>query len=124
MLHFTSYFSFIDSLVNTQKDVQILRQSGIIENWLGNDKEVVHLFNKICKEVSWDVRGSYLASVYEEINRHTKKMLSKWQAKFIHNYFSSPWAIISLIAVITIFLILTFVKTYFAVLSYFKPPKP
>ncbi|XXG86937.1 hypothetical protein AAC387_Pa11g1747 [Persea americana] len=37
--HFTSYCAFIDFLVNTPRDVSILREADILENGLGSNEE-------------------------------------------------------------------------------------
>ena len=121
--HFTTYCVFIDFLVNTPRDVSILREPDIIRSGLGSNEEVALLFNKLCKDIVWSVDGSYLADLIEEVNQHTQKRWPKWRAKLVRDYFSNPWAIISLIAG-AIILILTFLQTYFSVFAYFNPPKP
>ncbi|KAG5632045.1 hypothetical protein H5410_003762 [Solanum commersonii] len=45
--YFSDYVTFMDHLINSEKYVNLLRQKGIIENWMGEDKEVASLFNKI-----------------------------------------------------------------------------
>ncbi|XXG44913.1 hypothetical protein AAC387_Pa02g0142 [Persea americana] len=119
--HFTSYCIFMDSLISTPRDVQLLSQSGIIEHVLGSDEEVALLFNKLCRGITWDFKNSYLAKVSEEVIKHTQKRWPKWRAKLVRDYFSNPWAILSLIAAVVI-LILTILQTYFAVFAYFRPP--
>ncbi|KAF8378981.1 hypothetical protein HHK36_028407 [Tetracentron sinense] len=47
-----SYTRFMDILINTPNDVGLLIQYGIIDNGLG-DNEDAHLFNNICKEVTY-----------------------------------------------------------------------
>ncbi|KAH0781620.1 hypothetical protein KY290_001218 [Solanum tuberosum] len=44
--YFTDFAAFMDHLIDSEKDVSLLRQKGIIENWMGEDKEVASLFNK------------------------------------------------------------------------------
>lgn len=39
----------MDSLINTPKDVALLKQADIIEHVLGSDEDVALLFNKLCK---------------------------------------------------------------------------
>ncbi|KAK8684862.1 hypothetical protein V6N13_040877 [Hibiscus sabdariffa] len=43
----SDYVVFMDNLINTGKDVQLLCNSGIIDNWLGDDEVVAHMFNKL-----------------------------------------------------------------------------
>ena len=44
---FTSYISFLDSLIDEAKDVIDLRKEGILHNLLGSDEEVALVFNEI-----------------------------------------------------------------------------
>ena len=119
--HFTSYCIFMDSLINTRKDVQLLSQSGIIEHVLGSDKELAILFNNLCRGVTLDFNDSHFAGIFEGVNKHTQQSWPKYRAKLVRDYFSNPWAILSLIAAIAI-LILTFLQTYFSIFGYFMSP--
>ncbi|XXG53943.1 hypothetical protein AAC387_Pa03g1952 [Persea americana] len=120
--HITAYCGFMDSLVNTARDVGILSQSNIIQNELGSDEEVALLFNNLSKGAFRKPSEEYLASVSREVIQHTQKRWSRWRAKLVRDYFSSPWAILSLIAAIVV-LILTFVQTTYTVLAYVRPKK-
>ncbi|OUZ99249.1 Protein of unknown function DUF247 [Macleaya cordata] len=120
--YFTDYVLFFDSLVNSPKDVEILHYEGIIEHVMGSDEVVANLFNKLCREVVYDVDGCYLSQHLKQVNRYTERKWNLWRAKLMHDYFNSPWAFISLMAAI-ILLWLTIAQTLFAFLSYFNPPK-
>uniref|UniRef100_A0A0V0GNA9 Putative ovule protein n=1 Tax=Solanum chacoense TaxID=4108 RepID=A0A0V0GNA9_SOLCH len=50
--YFSDYTTFMNHLIDSDKDVNLLFQKGIIENWIGEDKEVATLFNKIGKGVT------------------------------------------------------------------------
>ncbi|XP_031405700.1 uncharacterized protein LOC116214434 [Punica granatum] len=43
------YMSFMDGLVNTPKDVELLRHHGIIECFMGDDEVIATMFNNMCK---------------------------------------------------------------------------
>jgi hypothetical protein len=43
----TDYVTFMDYLINSPKDVELLRRRGIIENGLGDDEAVSTMFNKL-----------------------------------------------------------------------------
>jgi hypothetical protein len=43
----TSYISFLDSLIHEANDIKELRKAHVLHNFLGNDQEVVDLFNEI-----------------------------------------------------------------------------
>ncbi|KAK9136684.1 hypothetical protein Sjap_007278 [Stephania japonica] len=60
--------------IDRTRDVQQLRYSGIIVHVLGSEEEVAALFNKLCREIAFDVNHSYLAGVSADVNNyfHTK----------------------------------------------------
>ncbi|XP_072978827.1 UPF0481 protein At3g47200-like [Typha angustifolia] len=118
----TSYVIFMDNLINSEEDVRYLHYRGIIEHWLGNDDEVADLFNRLCQEVVFDINDSYLSGLSEQVNRYYNYRWNTWKASLKHNYFSNPWAIISLIAAIVL-LLLTLVQSYFSVYAYYRPPQ-
>ncbi|KAJ6864322.1 hypothetical protein NC651_035003 [Populus alba x Populus x berolinensis] len=43
----TSYVCFMDSLIDTPRDVQVLRSKGVLLNTLGSDEQAAELFNNI-----------------------------------------------------------------------------
>lgn len=112
--YFTSYSLFMDFLVNTPRDVEILNNANIMEHMLGSDNEVALLFNKLSRGIASDIRKSYLANLVEDVRGHTERSWPTWRAKLVHDYFSNPWTIISLLAA-TCVIFLQSVQTYGAV---------
>lgn len=49
--HFTSYAFLMDMLINSETDIQVLKDAKVINNYLGADEDISNLFNKLCKEV-------------------------------------------------------------------------
>lgn len=68
----TPYFSclavFLDSIVDTVDDINILRRAGIIKQAKGGDQEVVHLFNSLTKGVEIDMNECYIMKQIQDIN--------------------------------------------------------
>ncbi|XP_078161198.1 UPF0481 protein At3g47200-like [Carex rostrata] len=118
---FTRFVAFLDNLVNTPNDVTILQECGIIENWLGSEEDLTHFINKATEGTAFSA-DHYLAELYTEVNRYIGSSWNRQRANLIRDYFSSPWAAISLIAAFML-LILTLVQSFFAVLSYIHPLK-
>ncbi|KAK2631112.1 hypothetical protein EUGRSUZ_L03390 [Eucalyptus grandis] len=115
--YFTDYVIFIDCLINSSKDVKVLRSAGIIENWLGDDEVLAQMFNKMCDNiVSY---GSCYSEIFENLNAHCKKRRNVWMATLRREYFHSPWAFLSVVAAIML-LLLTAAQTLYSVLSYQK----
>lgn len=119
--HVATYELLMDCLVDTGEDAALLHRHGCIVNGLGSGEDAALLFNRLCKEVTVEYGSCYLAGLFKDVKRHCDSRWNKWRAKLMHDYFSNPWAVLSLAgAVILIFL--TVVQTFLAVLSYFKPP--
>lgn len=118
----TSYVIFMDNLINSPEDVGYLHYRGIIEHWLGSDAEVADLFNRLCQEVVFDINNSYLSLLSEEVNRYYNHRWNTWCASLRHNYFSNPWAIISLVAAVVL-LLLTLAHTYYSIYGYYRPAR-
>ncbi|XP_010271392.1 PREDICTED: UPF0481 protein At3g47200-like [Nelumbo nucifera] len=119
-LYFVDYLLFMDSLINTSKDVGLLRGCGIIDNLLGDDEEVAHLFNKLGKGVVMSENDNfYYLRLCQDVQEYYKNPLHRWRAKLVHDYFNTPWAIISFIAAVLL-LLLTFIQTIYSVKSYIK----
>ncbi|KAL5983527.1 hypothetical protein ACLOJK_017614 [Asimina triloba] len=120
--HFTSYAFFVDCIVNTPADVALLGQHKIIEHWLGEDEAVALLFNSLCKGVAIDTQTRhYFPMLFQEVRKYCETDWHTWRARLVHDYFSNPWAIISVAAAVVL-LLLTVAQTVFAVLEFTQPP--
>ncbi|KAL0908691.1 hypothetical protein M5K25_023196 [Dendrobium thyrsiflorum] len=118
----TSYFSFMDDLINSEADVRYLHDKGIIDHGLGSNGAVADMFNRLCREVVIDPSDCYLSELSEQVNRYYKNKWNTWRASFTHKYFSNPWVFISLIAAISL-LLLSAGQTFYTVYPYYKPKK-
>ncbi|KAK3187801.1 hypothetical protein Dsin_027362 [Dipteronia sinensis] len=116
--HVIDYIKFMDCLINSPEDAELLRRHGIIDKWSGDDEVIANLINSLGDGV---VLGEnfYYSEVFNKVNLHCSRRFNKWKAKLRHDYFHTPWAIISFLAAV-ILLILTFLQTLFTVISYFK----
>jgi hypothetical protein len=116
----TDYVSFMGYLIHSPKDVELLRRRGIIVNWLGDDEAVSTMFNKIGDGVV--VYDLWYAEILSNLDKHCRRRQNVWMAKLRHNYFNSPWAMISFLAA-AFLLLLALTQTIFTVLSYTVPKK-
>ncbi|XP_062165654.1 UPF0481 protein At3g47200-like [Alnus glutinosa] len=121
----TSYVSFLDSLINEPGDVKDLKKAHVLRNVLGKDQEVAELFNEIGTdlvpnpETYKDVKIQIQAYCKNNISYILFK-LKTWIAEVIRVHFSSPWAIVGLLAASSA-LVLTAIQTWYTVYS---PPGP
>jgi hypothetical protein len=115
----TSYVCFMDRIIDTGKDVELLKSEKIIDCVLGSDEELAELFNNTLNKVGLMSKLSKLHDVQEQVNKHCLKPWNKWRANLIQTYFSNPWVIISLIAAV-ILLLATLLQTYYTVMPFYK----
>ncbi|XP_021737853.1 uncharacterized protein LOC110704380 [Chenopodium quinoa] len=108
--YFVDYVSFIDALINTREDVQILVQYGVIKNLLGSDDEVANVVNHLCKNIMINP-NFYYSDIAEKLNAHANTKRNKWMAILRKDYFNHPWSIISVVYLM-ILLILTVLQVY------------
>ncbi|KAK8582672.1 hypothetical protein V6N13_069444 [Hibiscus sabdariffa] len=118
LTYFSDYVLFMDNLINTSNDVQLLRTNGVIDNWLGDDEAVARMFNRLLDFV-WMSNGFYYAEIFKRVNEHCQRRWNRWKATLKKNYFNSPWSLISFLAA-TVLLLLTVVQAIFSHLSYFN----
>lgn len=118
--HFTTYVTLLDCLINTSRDVGLLCDWNIIENYLGTDAEVATFINNMGKDISFDIGSCYLARLFNDVNRHYRSGWHVQWASFRYTYFDTPWSFISAMAAL-ILLILTVAQTIYTVLGYVRP---
>ncbi|GKV22545.1 hypothetical protein SLEP1_g32407 [Rubroshorea leprosula] len=111
--YLTEYRKVMDCLINTGKDVELLCRKRIIDNWLGTDEAVAELFNTLGK-VMLSRRNFFYAKLFNDVNSHYYKPWHKRMASLRHNYFNTPWALISFIAA-AFLLLLTLLQTTFTI---------
>uniref|UniRef100_A0A0A8YGX6 Uncharacterized protein n=1 Tax=Arundo donax TaxID=35708 RepID=A0A0A8YGX6_ARUDO len=115
----TAYMIFMDNIIDSERDVALLRSKGIIKNLLSSDKEAAELYNMLSKGASLSPYNR-LHDVRRKVNNHYAKTCNKWRAIFFHSYLRNPWAIISLVAAV-ILLVATLLQTVYTVGSFYKP---
>uniref|UniRef100_A0A3Q7FYB7 Uncharacterized protein n=1 Tax=Solanum lycopersicum TaxID=4081 RepID=A0A3Q7FYB7_SOLLC len=89
--YFSDFALFMDHLIDSDKDVNLLRKKGIIEHLMGEDKEVASLFNKLGNGVTV-YPNFYFKQVFTNVVKHCDE--NRWSRRWAslkHNYFSSPW---------------------------------
>ncbi|GKV24676.1 hypothetical protein SLEP1_g34260 [Rubroshorea leprosula] len=90
----TSYLFFIDGLINSAEDVELLHHKEVIHHSLGRDKEVADLVNSLCKEITYDGYESYLQKVVSDANSHYHSKFAQIRAKSGHHS-SAAWSLAS-----------------------------
>jgi hypothetical protein len=112
--HVTTYATFLDCLVNTDKDVGYLCDRNIIKNDFGNDAELARLINNLGKDVAFDINLCYLSKLFNEVHEYYGNSWHVQYASFKYTYFNTPWSFISAAAAFVL-LALAFLQTFFAI---------
>ncbi|KAK6927503.1 Protein of unknown function DUF247, plant [Dillenia turbinata] len=108
--YIVDYVSFLDCLINTPKDVELLVQNGIIDDWLGDSSEVAFILNTLCKETVFGNSGFYFTQLCADLNAYCRTPWHKWKAALKHDYFKTPWSTAATLATVGI-LLLTLIQT-------------
>lgn len=114
----TCYLSLMSNLINTEKDVALLRNCDTINNYLGSDSEVAQLFHGLCKGVVLP-RKFVFEKLHNNVVEHYRSNVKVWIAQFVKEHFSTPWNILALLGAI-IALLLSSVQTVFTILQVYK----
>ncbi|GKV08878.1 hypothetical protein SLEP1_g20449 [Rubroshorea leprosula] len=114
--YWTDYIVLMDCLINTEKDVELLCQSGIISSFLGDNAAVATLFNRLGYHVSFSQEKFFYKELFGDVKKHHGSFWNRNMAKLRHDYFNSPWSLISFLAAVFL-LLLSLVQTTFTIFS-------
>ncbi|XP_047977954.1 UPF0481 protein At3g47200-like isoform X2 [Salvia hispanica] len=76
----TDYVKFLDCIIDSSTDVEILSRRGIIKNWLGDEGKVAEMVNKLGDSVAGPGNGFVYAKMFEDVHRHCGERKNKWMA--------------------------------------------
>ncbi|KAJ3691104.1 hypothetical protein LUZ61_020268 [Rhynchospora tenuis] len=116
----TSYVTLMDSLINTKEDVALLQHAGVIHNKLSSHQEAAIFFNQLGENLSVDNLNPYFVELFKKVQQHYDSSWNQSWARLMHDYFNSPWAMISVIAGV-ILLGLSVTQAFFTIYPYYRP---
>ncbi|KAH7518836.1 hypothetical protein FEM48_Zijuj09G0213600 [Ziziphus jujuba var. spinosa] len=112
----TSYAILMDNLINTSKDVEILSDKGIIDNWLSAE-DASQYFNRLYNDTF--VTTFFYSELCKDVNEYYRAKWPKWRAILFRDYLTNPWTIISLVAAFVL-LVLTFLQTFYSIKQFYS----
>ncbi|KAG7637782.1 hypothetical protein ISN45_At02g022740 [Arabidopsis thaliana x Arabidopsis arenosa] len=121
------YISFLDFLINTDQDVDLLAKKGIVKNWLGHQESVTEMVNKLC--LGLVDFGSHYSDVVENLNKHYDNRLNRSVGTLRRVYFKDLWTGTATVAAVVL-LVLTLIQTVASILQVMmqndnkSPPPP
>ena len=85
-----NYIILLDNLINTEADVDLLVEKKVIVNWLGDNKAVATLINKLREQIV-EANHSCYGELSKNIQGHYDNVWSKVMASFTTLYFKDFW---------------------------------
>ncbi|KAJ6934654.1 hypothetical protein NC651_009603 [Populus alba x Populus x berolinensis] len=110
------YIFLMGLFVRASKDVGILVENRIVDNWLSSSEEVVELFNNLKKGIFPRRRTFLFTGLIKDLNAFCERPWNKWKANLEQHYFNTPWAAISVSGAV-ILLILTVIQAVCSILQ-------
>lgn len=107
-----SYVYFMDRLIDSDEDVRLLAEAGVIRNALGSHEELAYVWHKLCISMLCGTTQKDRQTM-EKLNRRTRTKWRRWMAAFKETYWErQPWLLVSILAG-TVLLVLTFLQTIY-----------
>ncbi|GLJ34975.1 hypothetical protein SUGI_0703930 [Cryptomeria japonica] len=107
----SQYISIIVDLIESEKDVSLLREQEIIECQMGRDNEIGDMFHNLDKEVTIQNIEQF-QEVVKQTTDHYHSVLNLWIREFKEEYYSRPWYFVSLLMALFV-LGMTAAQTYY-----------
>ncbi|KAK9200732.1 hypothetical protein WN944_015930 [Citrus x changshan-huyou] len=114
--YINDYVVIVNYLVNTARDVDLLAQNRVIENWLWNNEAVSTLFHNLVQETSLSAKNFQYTDLVEDMKAYCRYRWHRWKAMLRQDYFNSPWASISVIVAV-ILLLLTLIQSVCSIIG-------
>uniref|UniRef100_A0A803NEW0 Uncharacterized protein n=1 Tax=Chenopodium quinoa TaxID=63459 RepID=A0A803NEW0_CHEQI len=89
-LVFTRYTEVMNGIIDTKDDVRLLREKGIILNYLRSDEEVANLWNGMSKSLRL-TRVSFLDEVIDNVNRYYEGNWKVLLSRFMNACLINSW---------------------------------
>ncbi|KAH8484337.1 hypothetical protein H0E87_028692 [Populus deltoides] len=111
-----NYIKFLDNLINSAEDVDLLVGKGIILHWLGDDAALSNMINKLNENIG-DTSTCY-DDMCKKMNDHYENQWNRMKASLRLVYFPNVWRGTATVAA-AILLVLTLIQTITSVKSVF-----
>ncbi|KAM3228046.1 hypothetical protein ACQJBY_059650 [Aegilops geniculata] len=104
------YTELMNGIIDTPKDVKILRECGIIFNTMKSDKEAADMWNGMCRAVR-PSKVPLLDSVIRDVNAHRNRRAAVKARRFLKRYVFRSWRLLTLLAAVVL-LLMTALQTF------------
>ncbi|EXB67205.1 hypothetical protein L484_025683 [Morus notabilis] len=104
-LVFTRYTELMNGIIDTEDDVKLLRERGVILNRLKSDEEVANLWNGMSKSIRL-TKVPFLDKVIEDVNTYHNGRWKVKFGKFMKLYVFGSWRFLTLLAAVLMLLLM------------------
>ncbi|CAM0908249.1 unnamed protein product [Alopecurus aequalis] len=104
------YTELMNGIIDTAKDVKILRECMIVFNGMKSDKEAADMWNGMCRAVR-PSKVPQMDKVIKDVNAYRDSRLSVKAKKLIKRYVFKSWKILTLLATLVL-LLMTALQTF------------
>ncbi|CAG7885755.1 hypothetical protein IGI04_042399 [Brassica rapa subsp. trilocularis] len=106
--HVYSYALFLDYLIDTDKDVDLLLEKRILKSWIWQPTKVAQMVNKLMTVIVDP--GSYYYDIAGEVNKYYRNPMNWSKTILWRVYFGNPWTGTATIGA-TFLLVMTLIQT-------------
>uniref|UniRef100_A0A0D3GWQ1 Uncharacterized protein n=1 Tax=Oryza barthii TaxID=65489 RepID=A0A0D3GWQ1_9ORYZ len=107
------YTELMNGIIDTAKDVKILRQSGVVVNRMKSDGEAAEMWNGMCRATRLS-RVPRLDGVIRAVNEHRSRRAAVRLRKMMKRYVFRSWRVLTLLAAVVL-LLMTALQTFCSV---------
>ncbi|KQJ95247.1 putative UPF0481 protein At3g02645 [Brachypodium distachyon] len=104
------YTELMNGIIDTAKDVKILREAEIIVNGMKSDKEAADMWNGMCRAIR-PSKVPMLDGVIRGVNAHRNAKAAVRARKLLKKYVFRSWRILTLLAAVVL-LLMTAMQTF------------
>ncbi|KAH9738251.1 hypothetical protein KPL71_018725 [Citrus sinensis] len=109
-----NYVDLMDMLIDTDEDVNLLAEAGIISNYLGDGTRMADMFNGLCLEIRF-FESNY-TGIIKDLRDHYDNLWNNAKATLKRVYFTNLWTGTGTVAAVVL-LVLTLIQTICSVMS-------
>ncbi|KAL6840789.1 hypothetical protein ACP4OV_029315 [Aristida adscensionis] len=107
------YTELMNGIIDTAKDVKILRQSGVVVNKMKSDREAAEMWNGMCRATRLS-KVPRLDAAIREVNAHRSRRAAARARKMLKKYVFRSWRVLTLLAAVVL-LLMTAMQTFCSV---------
>lgn len=102
----TRYTELMNGIIDTEEDVKLLREKGIILNHLKSDEEVANVWNGMSKSIRL-TKVPFLDKTIEDVNKYYNGRWKIKMTKFMKVYVFGSWQFLAVLAGMLLLLLMT-----------------